>query len=293
MAYLILKLIQDSSEKALEHLRLQLETLKISSITGEDVEVVVSLIKATHRVLKCASSKTKSYVPNDFVRTVFMVFQTTSVPEFNILFKDEQRRIQKAADMEGARPVWPPVSKVLNLATNSYRRMKASGEWLKPGKKTAFTGDASQSSEKKKTFVIICWNCGGQHLLKECPKPKDEKRIQAARKKFNEARKKRKGKTPPKHKTGEDGKPMILNKNGVYVLDQKAYKASQSSSTSDKSSSNKDSGSGGTTVTSPAANVTTTSDPSSMKSSEQGNSSNSKGVTFRADAVRSILRRSS
>ena len=292
MAFLILKLIQDSSEKALEHLKAQLETLKISSIPGEDVEVAVSLIKATHRVLKCASSKTKSYVPSDFSRTVFVVFQTTSVHEFNLLFKDEQRRIQKAADMDGARPVWPAVSKILNLATNSYRRMKASGEWLKPSKKTAFTGEVPQTSDKKKTYVIICWNCGGQHLLKECPKPKDENRIQAARKKFraklNERRKGRSsGSTPPKRKTGEDGKPMILNKKGVYVLDQKAYKASLSQT----SSGGQGGGTGDANATSPTANVAARTDHNSPQGSEQDDTSSSRGVTFRADAVRSILRR--
>jgi hypothetical protein len=298
MAFLILKLIQDSSEKALEHLKAQLETLKISSIPGEDVEVAVSLIKATHRVLKCASSKTKSYVPSDFSRTVFIVFQTTSVHEFNLLFKDEQRRIQRVADMEGARPVWPAVSMVLNLATNSYRRMKASGEWLKPSKKTAFTGEVPHSGDKKKTYVIVCWNCGGQHLLKECPKPKDESRIQAARKKFKEKlselkKKRRKGSTPPQRKTGEDGKPMILNKNGVYVLDQKAYKASLSRTPAITSGGGQGGGTGETTATTPTANVAARTDLNSQQASEQGDSSSSRGVTFRADAVRSILRRRS
>jgi hypothetical protein len=223
---------------------------------------------------------------------VFVVFQTTSVHEFNLLFKDEQRRIQKAADMDGARPVWPAVSKILNLATNSYRRMKASGEWLKPSKKTAFTGEVPQTSDKTKTFVIICWNCGGQHLLKECPKPKDENRIQAAWKKFraklNERRKGRSsGSTPPKRKTGEDGKPMVLNKNGVYVLDQKAYKASLSQT----SSGGQGGGTGDANATSPTANVAARTDHNSPQGSEQDDASSSRGVTFRADAVRSILRR--
>ena len=61
-------------------------------------------------------------------------------------------------------------------------------------------------------------------MLPDCPKPKDEARIAAARQKFR-ARNPRRG--PPKHKIGPDGKPMIRNKKGAYVLDQKKVRAAQ------------------------------------------------------------------
>ena len=51
-----------------------------------------------------------------------------------------------------------------------------------------------------------------------CKKPKDEKQIAANRKKFLAA-KRAKGK--PKTRTGSDGRPQKLNKNGIYVVDTK------------------------------------------------------------------------
>ena len=65
---------------------------------------------------------------------------------------------------------------------------------------------------KKRT----CWNCGGDHLVPDCKKPRNEATIAANRTKFYKKTK--------KHKTGPDGKPLIRNKNGAYVLDQKKWK---------------------------------------------------------------------
>ena len=63
----------------------------------------------------------------------------------------------------------------------------------------------------------------------KCDKPHDQAKIEANKKKFNAAKKSgssgssRSG-GKPKHRVGEDGKPLILNKNGAYVLDQKKAK---------------------------------------------------------------------
>ena len=57
------------------------------------------------------------------------VLQTTTVREFNEVFYDLERKLQVDADMEGVQPKWPSSSKVMGLATNAYRRLKASGVW--------------------------------------------------------------------------------------------------------------------------------------------------------------------
>ena len=51
-----------------------------------------------------------------------------------------------------------------------------------------------------------------------CKKPRDEKRIAANRKKFLAVKR---AKGLPKTRTGPDGRPMKLNKNGIYVVDTK------------------------------------------------------------------------
>jgi hypothetical protein len=84
---------------------------------------------------------------------------------------------------------------------------------------------------------------------------------------------------------------MILNKNGVYVLDQKAYKASLSQTPAATSGGGQGTGTGGTTATTPTANVAARTDLNSNQENEQSDTSSSRGVTFQANAIRSILRR--
>ena len=86
MAFLILQRIQDSSEQALDLLHVQVVALDLRKIPGEDVEQAISLIKSTYEVLRNSSTPARSYTPNDFVKSIFRVLQTSSVPEFNEIF---------------------------------------------------------------------------------------------------------------------------------------------------------------------------------------------------------------
>ena len=234
MAYLIFQRIQDSSEQALELLRDQLSSLNISKLPGEDVEQAVSLVKSTYKVLKCASSKNRTYLPNDFAKTVFHLFQTTSVPDFNEIFHTQYVSIQTQADLHGTQPRWPAVTSIISLATNTYRRLKHAGVWDKAvGKPSG--AYVSHSPRLPPTDMPTtrpartCWNCGStDHMCTDCPAPKDQAKIDAARQRFL-ATKRARGK--PKRKTGPDGKPMILNKKGYYVLDQKLWRERQSTAT--------------------------------------------------------------
>ena len=227
MLFLILKRIQDTSESALETFKKQVRKLKISSIKGEDVDVAVSLIKSTYKILTGASTADRSYVPDDFNQTVVKVFQTTSVRDFNQTFKDLERNVLERADMYSLAPEWPTVSSLVNLATNSYSRMKVANKWhgTGSGKAAAF---AAQTPDRSTTSSVQrpkrrCFGCGKDtHLLPDCPEPRDEARIAKNRAAFQKANPRngssRKG---PLHKTSSDGKPLIRNKLGAYVLDQK------------------------------------------------------------------------
>ena len=117
MAFLLLQRIQDSSEQALELLRNQVKALNISKLPGEDVEQAVSLVKSTYRVLQSSSTQTRSYLPTDFAKTVFRVFQTSTVFEFNEVFHTQALDIQTQADLYGTQPRWPSVTSVVKLAT--------------------------------------------------------------------------------------------------------------------------------------------------------------------------------
>ena len=89
--------------------------------------------------------------------------------------------------------------------------------------------DRSRPTEKQvgPGFTRKCWNCGSpDHMLNDCTAPRDENKIAKAQQQFHQTRgprsQQRRG--PPKHKTVH-GKPLILNKNHVYVLDQKRIRA--------------------------------------------------------------------
>ena len=174
MFYLILHRIQDSSEQALDQLKIQLEALDISTIPGEDVDQAVTLIKSTYRVLKCSSTPTRTYIPIDFVKTIFKIMQTPTVVEFTSLFERHLQDIRTKAFMTGTQPKWPKVSVVLNLATNSYRSMKATGVWdaAVGGKKSSYPAqNPPQALPAARTGPppddYSCWNCNvkGQHWL--------------------------------------------------------------------------------------------------------------------------------
>ena len=151
---------------------------------GEDVEHAIRSIKSTCRVLKCSSTQTRSCVPLDFTKTVLKMFQTSSVPDFNDVFHRLEQDVIVAADMKGIKPEWPSVTSVLNLAANSFRRLKSTGEWdnVSGNRSRAFTAHPVKSipenSFKPAPRKLICWNCGDGHHLKDCKKPKDQMKIE-------------------------------------------------------------------------------------------------------------------
>ena len=239
MLSLILRRIQDQSEQALDLLKETIKKLKIHKTVGEDVEEIGRLLKTTLKVLKSASDDQRSYVPMDFTKTIFDVFQTSSAPEFNEVFKKMSAEILTKADMEGVVPIWPQPGKILTLGLNTHKRLKATGVWdgmvkksramiaNNPAPAPAVHNDNSEppaapQANYSQEKTLNCWNCGGNHHLKDCTKPRNEAKIEEARRKFQSFRRNR-GK--PKYKSGQDGKPMVLNKNGLHVLDQKKWKA--------------------------------------------------------------------
>ena len=237
MLYLLLRAIQDSSDQALEHLTTQLKNLNISKLPGEDIEQAVLLIKSTYRVLKSSSTSTRTYVPAEFIQLVTRIFLTCSVKGFTEPIKQHMDYIQLQADLHGTQPAYPSVSELLNMALNAYHRLKASGVWDSPSgrranlasqrAKPATAAATPPSTPSRGIRKKICWNCEREdHLVPDCPDPKDPERIEANRQKWWAARKNsRSSNNRPRHKTGADGRPMILNKKGLYVLDQKKWRA--------------------------------------------------------------------
>jgi hypothetical protein len=70
--------------------------------------------------------------------------------------------------------------------------MKLTGKWTGVKSKTneTFFIAALQAATSSGTKVTICFNCGGLHSFKSCPKPADKNRIRANQKLFKDQRKK-------------------------------------------------------------------------------------------------------
>ena len=132
----------------------------------------------------------------------------------------------KKSDMYGLTPEWPSVTSIVNLATNSYQRMKIDNKWHGTGsaKAASFTAHDRTASSSVPKPKRRCFGCGKDtHLLPDCPEPRDETRIAKNRAAFQKANPYQcsGANRGPQHKTSSDGKPLIRNKLGAYVLDQK------------------------------------------------------------------------
>lgn len=222
MFSLIMQRIQDSSELAMSNLLTQLRTLKISDISGENVAEAVDMIRATYTLLVDSSTPERNYIPEDFEKTLLRIFQTTSVKPFNDMFLQEETEALRVAYKTNSPAKYPDAESTLQLASGLYSGMRST-----------WNGATSGASFNYKN-TLTCWNCGKTgHGTRSCPSPKDDARITANRTKWEQAnpekakqRSQRKG-NRPKRKTGTDGKPLILNCKGVYVLDQAKHRLAQ------------------------------------------------------------------
>ena len=174
---------------------------------------------------------------------------TCRVKDFMEPIKTHMDALQVAADMTGLNAAaYPSITKLLNMALNAYRRMKLSGVWTsQTGRKAQASltaqpsvqpvaqhsgqltaNNATQSHQHqhqgKGKYVRKCWNCDSpEHLLHLCPDPENPAKIAANKKQWKAFMRSH---NQPATKL-IDGKPMKLNKNGYYVLDQKAVREQQ------------------------------------------------------------------
>jgi len=238
--FLVLKRIRNTSEAAMDTLKTQFRKISIKKIPGEDVDVAVSYIKAIHRAFVSASRPDRSFVPDNFCETCYVVMQTSSVEAFNRVFRDEKEALLREGDKKGVIPQFPSYTSILNLATATYTRLQAEGKWNVPSKKEAALAAQSQGGQSggrsggRRPFKGNCFNCGSpKHPLPLCPHPRDEAKIAKAREEFLKNRKQaaahaKTASTPSNSKSTKrdaKGRALVLNKNNEWVVDQKQMQA--------------------------------------------------------------------
>ncbi len=149
------------SEGAIEGMTMHLKEYKIDKTPGEDIEKICRRFRFALRRLENNGSLTK-----DVVGSLFKVFQTTSVEEFNAMFALWKRTI----DLEGAKR--PEYQTILNKAIVWYKNLKIAGEWTTLD--VLKDGAAFKASEVEE---IVCHHCGERgHKKPNCPQLSKERK---------------------------------------------------------------------------------------------------------------------
>ena len=163
----------------------KVKSLKISKIKGEDVDVVVSMLNAAYNAYEANSTPTWPQLPTDWSQHVLKVFQTSSVPKFNMAFYHlEEETYQKAAFTD-CHPEWPKHEQLTLMATNLYHRLKATNEWDAPRstrQKGLHMRDGKKKFKKRDVSQLDCYNCGKRgHIAPNCTEPRNEAKVQQAK----------------------------------------------------------------------------------------------------------------
>jgi hypothetical protein len=181
---LLMKELFFVAKQTAKTLHAQLKRYRIDKIPGENIKNVSTIVMSVSR--RIWFSKKKEF-PDDYIKTVLQLYQTSSVARFNDHFKSLQ------FDYEKEKMTFSVDS--LNMASTAQVRFKediATIQWLTDGAKHVFeecncdgiwttavktkAGDQSSDSHVLST-TVTCFNCGKSHHLNNCPNPPNETRI--------------------------------------------------------------------------------------------------------------------
>jgi hypothetical protein len=221
---LMMNHLLSDTEEAASALVTKVRNFEIRKITGEDIYKVVSLIRGAINRLTYIHK-----LPEDIVKILLQVFQTSSVADFNATFLllEKQRKQHAVLRRTGSPPDLLP-SDIFKIAESEYRDMQTLNTWTgvhTKGESAFHAGRPPPGGGGH--FTPDCFNCGESHHVKQCPKPRDETKInqKAAefkvmlRKKFAARKgggdkhdKENKWAAPQSHENNKrtiDGKPMF------------------------------------------------------------------------------------
>ena len=215
---IMMGILQNNSDEAAQYLIKTVRNIKLTNYEGENVSKVVSQIRgATNRLKNLEDENGNSEMPPDFASDIIKIFRTSSVSEYNDLFSAFQHQIKiskvlkKSANLDAL-----SIDTILKFAEEQYLVLVQSGLWTGVNNKateTTFIAKAGQT--------LQCFNCGGDHLLSECNKPKNDERIQTNRKLYEKNKRKSKGKAA-KNKWGPPTAEEKKN-NSRRMIDGKEY----------------------------------------------------------------------
>jgi hypothetical protein len=173
-------LLSDAKEAAIS-LNNRVKKFDIKTVEGENIFRVVSIL--------CGAVKRLQHInkmPEDIVRSLLNVMQTSSVEPFNQQSNhlQKQRKQNSVLRQTGAAASlrWEDI---FMLAESEYRDYVNDNLWS--GVHTKGTDSVFHNSTATPAKGDPeCWNCLGPHRIDECKQSKDQLRIQANKKKWME-----------------------------------------------------------------------------------------------------------
>ena len=101
---------------ALRVLLTTLRELNVSTIAGENIRHVVTLMKNTIQVLHNASYEGQNFIPHDLPEVLILWLATCTVPEFHDSFLTLHKELIREQDDTGNTPNWPSPKDILDKA---------------------------------------------------------------------------------------------------------------------------------------------------------------------------------
>ena len=184
---LMMNHLLSDTEEAAQSLNERVKNFSIKSVQGENIYRVVSLLRGAMKRLQHINK-----MPDDMVKTLLNVMQTSSVDAFNAQFNHIQRQRKQNAVLRqtGHSPEFQGEN-ILMLAESEYRDMLNENTWTgihTKGSESVFQAGTKNAKGHQEREGPECWNgCGGRHMVQDCKKPHDQKRIAANKKKFYDA----------------------------------------------------------------------------------------------------------
>lgn len=181
-AYVVLKVLFWSSRDTTASLKKYISLFKDKGLRRYKGENVVIAQKELDVV--CARLDELGELSKEIPLDILEGYTLCSVPAFADVFKwmlQMQRAEVISADnaFSGSDSSVGTLTevKIINMkAVDTYHALCTANDWHVSRGRTAL---ASQPKTGP-----ICWNCGDNHAVKDCPKPRDEAKIEAARKKW-------------------------------------------------------------------------------------------------------------
>jgi hypothetical protein len=170
-------LLSDTEEAAIS-LNNRVKKFGIKTVEGENIFRVVSLLRGAVKRLQHINK-----MPEDIVRTLLNVMQTSSVESFNQQFNhlQKQRKQNSVLRQTGAAAslCWEDIFMLAESEYRDYVNDNLSSGVHTKGTDSVFHNSTGMPAKGGPE----CWNCLGPHRIDECKQFKDQLRIQANKKK--------------------------------------------------------------------------------------------------------------